>query len=114
MILQLQDACSREMRNHFGVDSAKGRSKSHPGDDRRFVVRVARNSPVKKKDGDHTQPSEVFGNRHGCRRGTDDMGDRAERDREPSARRLGLKLTESALLFWCPAGLPAPHRGEGS
>lgn len=36
-----------------------------------------------------------------------------ERDREPSARRLGLKLTESALLV--PGrSAPAPHRGEGS
>lgn len=83
----------------------KSRSKiCYPGDDHRWFTVVfviadcGRNQPSKKKDGDHTQPPKVFGDRHGCRRRTDDMGDRDERDREPSAHRLGLKLTESALV----------------
>lgn len=42
----------------------------------------------------------MFGDRHGRSRAT------APWEREPSVRRLGLKLTESTLLFWCPAGLP--------
>jgi len=42
---------------------------------------------------------EVFGE-FGRSRGTDDTGGRRHtREREPSARRLGLKLTESVLLM---------------
>lgn len=116
---RLIDDCDYEMFANIAkraFDSAKSR---HPPWRwwRRWlgVVLVIGNLSSRKKGGDHTQPPEVFGDRHGCRRRTDDMGDRAERkrDREPSARRLGLKLTESALLV--PGrSAAAPHRGEGS
>lgn len=110
-------AITRCLRISRNAHSTLRKVATLPGDDGRWlgVVLVIGNLSSRKKGGDHTQPPEVFGDRHGCRRRTDDMGDRAERkrDREPSARRLGLKLTESALLV--PGrSAAAPHRGEGS